>query len=526
METAVVHRRLADQLWQADQTAVPIRPLTDQHPDLSIEDAYAIQSVNIDRRIQNGERICGRKIGLTSQPMQELLGVDEPDYGVLLDGMFVEDGDVIDLQKLVQPRVEAEMAFIMERDLEGPGANTATALRAIAGALPAVEIVDSRVADWKIKLVDTVADNASSGLIVMGGRLRRVDELDLRLVGVAVTRRGDLIDTGAGAAALGNPARCVAWLANKLASFGAKLHAGDVVLPGAVHKMVPVAAWRRIPCGVRAPRRGHGSILASNEECRMIDAAEIAKRLISAEQERRAIAPFTDVNPELDTDTAYAAQRMFVQARLDNGERIIGAKLGLTSRVKQKAMGVDSPLFGVVTDRMIAPFGEPIALNELIHPRVEPEIAFVLARDVAAPATVSSVLAATEVVCGAVDVLDSRYEDYRFTLPDVIADNTSAGRFLLGPNQLAPSAIDDIRLLGCVLRLNGGVAATAAGAAAMGHPAASVAWLANQLGERGEVLKAGWIIFSGGLTAPIPLTAENVITAEFDGLGTIEVFAE
>jgi len=172
--------------------------------------------------------------------MQELLGVDEPDYGVLLDGMFVEDGDEIDLGRLVQPRVEAEMAFIMERDLEGPGANTASALRAIAGALPAVEIVDSRVADWKIKLVDTVADNASSGLIVMGGRLRRVDELDLRLVGVAVSRGGELIDTGAGAAALGNPARCVAWLANKLASFGAKLHAGDVVLPGAVHKMVPV----------------------------------------------------------------------------------------------------------------------------------------------------------------------------------------------------------------------------------------------------------------------------------------------
>ena len=108
----------------------------------------------------------------------------------------------------------------------------------------------------------------------------------------------------------------------------------------------------------------------------------------------------------------------------------------------------------------------------------------------------------------------------------MIADNTSAGRFLLGPNQLAPSAIDDIRLLGCVLRLNGGVAATAAGAAVMGHPAASVAWLANQLGERGEVLKAGWIIFSGGLTAPIALTADNVISAEFDGLGTIEVFAK
>src|SRR4029077_1734747 len=149
-------------------------------------------------------------------------------------------------------------------------------------------------------------------------------------------------------------------------------------------------------------------------------------------------------------------------------------------------MGADPPLFGAVTDRMIAPFGEPIALDELIHPRVEPEIAFVLARDVAPPATVSSVLAATEVVCAAVDVLDSRYEDYRFTLPDVIADNTSAGRFLLGPNQLAPSAIDDLRLLGCVVRLNGGVAATAAGAAAMGHPAAAGGGVGEQAGGAGE----------------------------------------
>jgi 2-keto-4-pentenoate hydratase len=240
VQATTLHRTLADELWQADTTAVPISPLTDRHPDLTIEDAYAIQSVNIDRRVANGERICGRKIGLTSKPMQDLLGVDEPDYGVLLDGMFVEDGDVIDLPSLVQPRVEAEMAFVMESDLEGPGVNTATALQAIAGVLPAVEIVDSRVADWKIKLVDTVADNASSGLIVMGGRLRRVDELDLRLIGVAVTRGGELIDTGAGAAALGNPARCVAWLANKLAGFEAKLRAGDVVLPGAVHKMVGV----------------------------------------------------------------------------------------------------------------------------------------------------------------------------------------------------------------------------------------------------------------------------------------------
>jgi 2-keto-4-pentenoate hydratase len=154
--------------------------------------------------------------------------------------MFVEDGDLIALSRLNQPRVEAELAFVMERDLAGPGVTTAGALAAIAGALPAVEIVDSRVADWKIKLVDTVADNASSGLLVLGGRMRKVEDLDLRLLGVVVSRNGEMLDTGAGAAALGNPARCVAWLANKLGSLGSGLKAGDVVLPGAVHKMVPV----------------------------------------------------------------------------------------------------------------------------------------------------------------------------------------------------------------------------------------------------------------------------------------------
>jgi 2-oxo-3-hexenedioate decarboxylase len=257
----------------------------------------------------------------------------------------------------------------------------------------------------------------------------------------------------------------------------------------------------------------------------MITPDDIAKQLIAAERERVPIAPFTDANPQLDIATAYLAQRAFVQGKVDAGEQVIGAKLGLTSKVKQQAMNVDAPLSGVVTSGMLAPFGAPIELSELIHPRVEPEIAFVLARDVAVPATVSSVLAATESVYGAIDVLDSRYEDFRFALPDVIADNASAARFLVGPRSVTPGALEDLRLLGCVLREKGGVAATAAGAAVMGHPAASVAWLANQLAERGEVLKAGWTVFSGGLTAPIPLSAGSSVTAEFDGLGTVEVFS-
>ena len=132
------------------------------------------------------------------------------------------------------------MAFVLGQDLAGPGITTANALAAVAGVLPAIEIVDSRVAGWRIKLVDTVADNASSGKLVVGGRLTRITDIDPRLVGMALSRNGEVIDTGAGAAALGNPVRCVAWLANKLGSFGITLQAGDVVLPGAVHRMVPV----------------------------------------------------------------------------------------------------------------------------------------------------------------------------------------------------------------------------------------------------------------------------------------------
>jgi 2-oxo-3-hexenedioate decarboxylase len=174
---------------------------------------------------------------------------------------------------------------------------------------------------------------------------------------------------------------------------------------------------------------------------------------------------------------------------------------------------------------MLSTHGDPVRLDRFIHPRVESEIAFLLARDIAAPATIASVLAATEVVFGAVDVLDSRYESFQFTLSDVVADNASAGAFYLGPVARRPDQLVDLALLGCVVRVDGDVAMTAAGAAVMGHPAASVAWLVNQLAVAGEEgLKAGQIVFSGGVTAPVPVVAGGSVTFEFDGLGAIEVY--
>jgi 2-oxo-3-hexenedioate decarboxylase len=257
----------------------------------------------------------------------------------------------------------------------------------------------------------------------------------------------------------------------------------------------------------------------------VIDSGEIARELASAERERRHRQPFTDEFPELDLETAYAAQWAGVQARLEAGERLVGAKLGLTSKAKQKVMNVDAPLYGFVTSGMLAPYGEPVDLARFIHPRVEPEIAFLLARDVHAPATVTTVLAATEAVFAAVDVLDSRYENFRFTLPDVVADNASAGAFIIGPRAVAPRELADLHLLGCVLRVDGEVVDTAAGAAVLGHPAASVAWLANQLDARKQHLQAGWLIFSGGLTEPIPLKPGVAVSTEIAGLGALEVHA-
>jgi 2-keto-4-pentenoate hydratase len=230
-----------DALATAAADTSPIEPLTASNPDLTIEDAYAIQTAGIARRLSEGRVVRGRKAGLTSVAMQQLLGVDEPDFGVLLDDMFVEDGQEVTLDRLLQPRVEAEIGFVLERDLAGPGVLAYDVLRATAGVVACIEVIDSRIADWRIGLVDTVADNASSGLVVPAGRLVPVGDLDLRLVGMAFYRNGELVETGAGAAVLGNPAAAVAWMANKLSEFGDRLRAGELVLAGALHKAVAIS---------------------------------------------------------------------------------------------------------------------------------------------------------------------------------------------------------------------------------------------------------------------------------------------
>lgn len=236
---------LADRLWDAERTGVPIPPPAADDPQgggATVEDAYAVQQHNVGRRLARGAVVRGRKVGLTSLAVQRMLGVDEPTFGTLLDDMFVEPDEEIRHADLIAPRAEAEIAFRLGADLAGPGVTTVTALAAVDAVMPAVEVGDSRIADWRLGLVDTVADNASSARVVLGSRLRRVHDLDLRLLGVLFSRNGVPVTSGAGAAALGHPGRCLAWLANRLGRLGGGLAAGDVVLTGALHRMVPVRA--------------------------------------------------------------------------------------------------------------------------------------------------------------------------------------------------------------------------------------------------------------------------------------------
>ena len=233
--------QLAADLYQARQTRVAIPPLTDDRPGLTMADGYRIQQQLLDRLIADGERVVGFKLGLTSAPMQQLIGVDSPDFAPVLSSHVHADGDAVTAGDFIYPRIEAEIALVLAADLRGPDCSALDVAAAISGAVPALEIVDSRIADWKIKLADTIADLASSGAVVLGPAVTPATGLDLRLVGMALTRNGELIATGAGAAALGNPLQAVAWLVRTLHPLGAYLRAGQFIMTGSLHGAVDIS---------------------------------------------------------------------------------------------------------------------------------------------------------------------------------------------------------------------------------------------------------------------------------------------
>jgi len=232
-----------DELYQAMLQRKTVAPFTDRYPDITIEDGYHISKQMLDRRLQAGANIVGKKIGVTSKAVQDMLNVHQPDFGYLTDDMIYTDGSDMPIsERLIQPRAEGEIAFILKHDLVGPGITNVDVLRATEYVLPCFEIVDSRIDDWKIKIQDTVADNASSGLFVLGDAAVDPHAINLSTVGMVVEKNGQIISTGAGAAALGSPLTCVAWLANTLSQFEIPLCAGEIILSGSLVPLEPVKA--------------------------------------------------------------------------------------------------------------------------------------------------------------------------------------------------------------------------------------------------------------------------------------------
>ncbi|BCB89501.1 2-keto-4-pentenoate hydratase [Phytohabitans suffuscus] len=253
------------------------------------------------------------------------------------------------------------------------------------------------------------------------------------------------------------------------------------------------------------------------------DVERAAATLLDAERDRTARGPLSEEWPELDLATAYRVQDTALDRRVAGGDRVVGVKLGLTSRAKQRRMNVASPLTAWLTDAMALPAGAPVPGGRFIHPRVEPEIAFVLGEPLAGPGvTAARALAAVARVHAGLEVIDSRYADFAFTLPDVVADNASSGAYVTGPVGLPPEALD-LSLEACLLEVDGQVVDSATGAAVQGHPAEALAFAANVLGERGLAIEAGWVVLTGGMTDAVPLRPGGQVAAHFTHLGSIQL---
>jgi 2-oxopent-4-enoate/cis-2-oxohex-4-enoate hydratase len=232
---------LGDELHRALRTRAVVEPLTAREPDITIDDAYRISRHLLERRLADGERVIGKKIGVTSKVVQRALDVHQPDFGWLTDVMRYESGGEMPIgSELIQPRAEGEIAFVLKRDLRGPGITPADVVAATECVIPCFEVVDSRIRDWKIRIQDTIADNASSGLFALGREAVDPRQVDFVHCGMVVEKNGALLSTGAGAAALGSPLICVAWLADAMGRFGVPLEAGEVILSGSLVPLEPV----------------------------------------------------------------------------------------------------------------------------------------------------------------------------------------------------------------------------------------------------------------------------------------------
>jgi 2-keto-4-pentenoate hydratase len=238
MLSSEVRDELAAELAEAERSKVSMKPLTDGVPGMDVVDAYEIQLINIRQRVAEGARVIGHKVGLSSEAMQKMMGVDEPDYGHLLDDMEVYEDVAVAAGRFLYPRVEVEVGFILADDLPGEGCTEDDVLAATAAFAPSIELIDTRITDWKIKLCDTIADNASSAGWVLGKDRVSPKDIDIRTIDAVLTRNGEVVAEGRSDAVLGNPVTAVAWLARKVDQFGVRLRAGDIVLPGSCTRAI------------------------------------------------------------------------------------------------------------------------------------------------------------------------------------------------------------------------------------------------------------------------------------------------
>jgi 2-keto-4-pentenoate hydratase len=237
-----IRDELAADLAQAERSREPVAPLTAAQPDIDVVDAYEIQLINIRQRVAEGARIVGHKVGLSSKAMQQMMGVDEPDYGHLLDEMEVFEDSPVKASRYLYPRVEVEVGFILGADLPGAGCTEDDVLAATEALAPSIELIDTRITDWKIALCDTIADNASSAGFVLGKARVAPRDIDIKTIDAVLTRNGEVVAEGRSDAVLGNPVTAVAWLARKVESFGVRLRKGDVVLPGSCTRAIDARA--------------------------------------------------------------------------------------------------------------------------------------------------------------------------------------------------------------------------------------------------------------------------------------------
>lgn len=231
---------IAESLLEAYQTKKPIAPLTATKPDITVDEAYQIQLLQIEKKLSEGDEIVGKKIGLTSKAMQNLFNVSEPDYGHILASMVLEDGAEISIDRMIQPKIEFEIAFVLKEDIQGPNVTEEQIIAATDYIVPAFEIIDSRIEDWKIRFEDTVADNGSSAYAILGGKPTCLEDVDLETLGMNISKNGHFVDHATGAAVMGNPVRAVAWLANALGKYDIGLKKGEFILSGALTAALPV----------------------------------------------------------------------------------------------------------------------------------------------------------------------------------------------------------------------------------------------------------------------------------------------